>query len=58
MLGNKLKSLRKNKDVTLIELSKIIGVSAAAISDWENCKKLPRESHLKSLIAYYNITEN
>jgi XRE family transcriptional regulator, master regulator for biofilm formation len=38
MLGNSLKTLRKNKDISLGELSKRTGISKSYLSDLENNK--------------------
>ena len=55
-LGEKLKELRKNKNVSQEQVAAYLGVSFQAISKWENCITSPDITLLPSIARYYGIT--
>jgi len=55
-LGSKLKSLRKNKGISLAELSKLAKCSLSYLSMVENGKVDPSISRLKNIATALNIT--
>lgn len=55
-IGNKILELRRQKNVTQEELAANLGVTAAAVSKWENNYNLPDIYMLCSLADYFNVT--
>ena len=56
MLGDKIKSLRKNKNITQEELSLFLSVSPQAVSKWERNLSTPDISLLPVIAGYFGIT--
>ena len=56
--GTRLKRLRKEKGLTLVELARRMNVSRPTIWAWEASKSTPRPSKLKALPEALGITEN
>lgn len=55
-LGNKILELRKQKSVTQEELAAELGVTAAAVSKWENGYTLPDVFMLCALADFFAVT--
>lgn len=55
-LGNKILELRKQKHVTQEELAAELGVTAAAVSKWENGYTLPDILMLCALADFFAVT--
>jgi len=55
-LGNKISELRKQKNVTQEELAADLGVTAAAVSKWENGYTLPDIYMLCALADFFAVT--
>lgn len=55
-IGDKIKALRKNKDVTQTELACALSVSAQSVSKWENHLSSPDISVLPAIARYFGIT--
>lgn len=55
LIGSLIRKLRKENDMTLIDLAKILNVSKAAVSQWENGKGIKTE-YLYSLSKFFNIS--
>ena len=55
-LGAKLKSLRRERDLTQEELSEVLGVSFQAVSKWETNAAAPDISLFPVLANYYGVT--
>ncbi len=51
-----LKAIRVNKNLTLEEVAKAIGISPPTLSRWESGKRSPRYSELKKLLDFYEIS--
>ncbi len=56
--GNFLYELRTEKRLTQGELGKMLGVSDAAISKWENGEAMPRLAKLQQLASIFNVSVN
>ena len=54
--GDRLKDLREEKKLSINELGRIIGVSGAAISRWENYLREPKLSNLYALSKFFNCS--
>ncbi|KAA9239973.1 helix-turn-helix domain-containing protein [Aerococcus tenax] len=57
-LGNRLRVLRKEKGLTMVQLGKIIDAPQSAISQWENGINQPNRDRLKKLADLYQISVN
>lgn len=55
-IGKKINALRKSKNVTQDELAAELGVTAAAVSKWENGYTLPDILMLCALADYFQVT--
>lgn len=55
-IGNNIALLRKQKGITQEELANELGVSAQAVSKWENNSSCPDVSLLTSIADYFGIT--
>ena len=56
VFANNLKSLRQEKNVGQNELAKILNLSNASISYWENCKQEPSASAIFKLAQYFGVS--
>jgi transcriptional regulator with XRE-family HTH domain len=56
MFGERLRELRRSRDVTQNELAQIIGVSGSAVSAYENGKKVPGSDTLMRLAEYFDCS--
>lgn len=56
MLGEKIKNLRKEKNLTQEELAEEIGVSRQAVAKWETNGGMPDIENLKALSDYFDIS--
>jgi transcriptional regulator with XRE-family HTH domain len=54
-LGERLRELRNEKDVSLREAGKVIGVTAMHLSDMECGRRYPSEKVLQSIAVYYGV---
>lgn len=57
-LGEKLKELRKSKNLSLKEVGLNIGISHNFLSEIENGKKEPSKETLRELAKFYGIDED
>lgn len=48
-MNNRIKELRKQKNISQKKLSEMIGYSQSVISDWENCNAEPTTSAVSAL---------
>lgn len=55
-LSEKLKSLRKEKNVSQEKLANYLNVSFQAVSKWENANTYPDISLLPDIARFYGIT--
>ena len=55
-IGNKIKSLRKKRQVTQEQLAEKIGVSFQAVSKWENNVALPDITLIPVLANYFGVS--
>jgi len=56
MLGERLKSLRENRNMTQEQLAKLIGMSQQSIDHYENGRANPSIETLKRLVEVFNTT--
>lgn len=50
-----LKTLRTDRDLTMEELAKIVGVTKAAINNYEKGTRYPKPETLEALADYFNV---
>lgn len=55
-IGSNIAALRKQKGITQEELANELGVSAQAVSKWENNSSCPDVSLLTSIADYFGVT--
>ena len=55
-IGKKICSLRKEQNMTQVELADRLGISYQAVSNWERGNSMPDISKLPELAAIFNIS--
>lgn len=55
-LGERIKSLRLEKNLTQPQLAKLVGVSSGMISIWENNINEPKASNIKKLATSLSVS--
>lgn len=55
-VGNRIRRLRKERGLTMVELGKIVEAPQSAISNWEKGDNLPNPERLTKLSTVFNIT--
>ncbi len=55
-IGERIKELRIEKNLSQAGLAKAIGVSQKAVDYWERSINEPKASYLISLVEYFEIT--
>lgn len=56
LFGDRLRELRKNKNMSQDELGKFLGVTSNAIYSWEVSRSQPSIEIIKQLADYFNVT--
>ena len=56
LIGEKIRLLRKNKNITQLQLAEALSVSSQSVSKWENHLSAPDISTLPSIARYFGIT--
>lgn len=54
-IGNLLKKIRKDNNLTQEKFAELLGVTPQAVSKWENAKNIPDIAVLKQIKKMYNI---
>lgn len=57
-LGNRIKELRIERGLTQPQLAKMVGVTNAVISFWENNVNEPKASYVKKLAQCFNVSSD
>lgn len=52
----RLKELRIEKGLSLVQLAKETGISKSAISFWENGNRIPTALHIITLAKYFEVS--
>ncbi|HPN13385.1 MAG TPA: helix-turn-helix transcriptional regulator [Spirochaetota bacterium] len=55
-LGQKLKQLRKEKDITKATFAKTIGIAPSHVGRYENDESVPTAFILKKIAEFYNVS--
>ncbi len=50
---NKIKELRKEKNITVAELAKELGISQSMLTNYENGSSIPRDQEVWDRLAVY-----
>lgn len=56
LIGDKIRSLRKKKNITQVQLADALSVSSQSVSKWENHLSVPDISVLPVIARYFGIT--
>ena len=56
VFAKRLRELRKEKGVTLLQIEKEIGFSKSAVNDWENGGSVPSALALIALARFFEVT--
>ena len=57
MLGERLRQIRKEKDMTKLELSVALNVPKERIKLYETGEEIPSDFYLSSFVQYFNISK-
>ncbi len=52
----RIKELRIERNLSVNELAKEIGVSGAAVSRWENCIRIPNLDNIYNLAKFFDVS--
>ena len=55
-IGDRIKELREEKQITQAELAEMIGMTQDSISLWEKGRRIPNTPYLISLCKIFNVT--
>ena len=55
-IGTTIKTLRRGRDLTQEELAEVLGVSAKAVSQWENDRTAPDLAQIPAICTYFDIS--
>ncbi|VXA55462.1 Transcriptional repressor DicA [Acinetobacter proteolyticus] len=55
-VGQRIRSLRRSKKLTQVQLAKIAGVSSPAVTEWEKDSYLPKAASLEAIANEFNVT--
>ncbi len=55
-IGEKIKELRLENNLSQMQLAKLIGVSQKAIDYWERSVNEPKASYIISLVKIFNVS--
>ena len=55
-IGEKIKEIRTEKDLSQMQLAKMVGVSQKAIDYWERNVNEPKASYIIALVNFFDIT--
>ena len=56
LIGDKIRTLRKNKNITQAQLAEALAVSSQTVSKWENHLSVPDISMLPVIARFFGIT--
>ena len=57
-IGNKIRSLRLEKELTQEELSAALAISRSAIAKYESNNGIPSKKNLKKIASYFHVSTN
>jgi transcriptional regulator with XRE-family HTH domain len=55
-IGKRIRSLRKQKGLLLIDLAVKLNVLKSSISQWENNKRVPDVTRIKEIAEFFNVS--
>lgn len=56
MFGDKLRELRKNKNLSQEKLGEVLGVTNKVIYDWENNRSQPSIEQIKKIASFFEVS--
>jgi len=57
-VAKNIRTLRRSRDLTAVELAEALGVSQSTVSDWETAKKMPRAGAVERLAAFFGVRKS
>lgn len=54
-MGKAIRRFRQSEDLTQEEFGRIAGVSAMAVSQWENGRSVPRMNSIEKIADHFNV---
>ena len=54
--GEKIKRLRKERGLNLVDIASAIGVNKSAVSFWENGTNEPKGTYIKALADFFEVS--
>lgn len=58
IIGQRIKELRNELDITQNKLADVLGVTQDSISLWENGKRVPDTQYIIVLAKFFNVTSD
>lgn len=58
IFAERLKELRTEKGLTIIQLAKNTNLSKSALAYWENCRRIPNAETIITLAKYFNVSSD
>jgi len=55
-IGERIRILRKEKNMTQPQLAKQVGVANSVISNWENSLNIPRSDYVVIMAKIFNVS--
>ena len=56
MIGEKLKTLRKNRNLKQDDIAELFGITKGTVSNWENNRRTPNIQQLQRLSDFYGVS--
>lgn len=56
MFAQKIKELRKSKNLSQVQFAKQFGIASGTVAMWETGKRTPRHSMLLKIAKYFNVS--
>jgi len=56
LIGERIRALRKDKVLTVVQLGKILDVTHATVSMWENGRSYPSTHNLFNIAQFFNVS--
>ena len=58
IFAQRLKRLRKERELTQADLAKVIGQSKDTVASWETDRNIPNADSIKKLMDYFDVSED
>ncbi len=58
IFAERLKELRTEKGLTIVQLAKNTNLSKSALEYWENCRRIPNAEAIITSAKYFNVSSD